>query len=62
MPVKLYVIDQHQILDLSEIIEDTILIFRHLAKILIDLGATHSFVNPTFMYGLISKLINYPMI
>ena len=32
--------------------EGTISVFHCLAKILIDPGATHSFVNPTFMCGI----------
>ena len=50
MPTRVYAIDQHQVSDLSEVIESTIPIFHRLAKILIDLGSTHSFVTPTFMY------------
>ena len=44
--------DQSEIPDPTEVIEGTIPIFHRLAKILIDPGATHSFVNPNFMKGI----------
>ena len=35
-------------------------IFHHLTKILIDLGATHSFVSPTFILGIDVKVERLP--
>ena len=52
MPVRLYALEQYQVPDSSEIVEGTIPIFHHLVKILIDPGATHSFVNPNFICGI----------
>ena len=40
--------------------ESTIPVFHRLAKSLIDPGATHSFVNPTFMCGLDVKVERLP--
>ena len=36
--------------------------FHRLAKVLIDPGAIHSFVNPNFMSGIDMKPIKYLMI
>ena len=41
-------------------IEGTIPIYHHLVKVLIHLGATHSFVNPDFMCGLDVKPVKLP--
>ena len=49
VPTRVYVLDQQQMPNPSEVIESTIPIFHRLAKILIDSSATHSFVNPNFM-------------
>ena len=49
---RVYAIEQHQLPDLSEVIEGTIPIFHRLAKILIDYSAIHSFVNLSFMCGI----------
>ncbi|XP_071924792.1 uncharacterized protein [Coffea arabica] len=38
--------------DSAEVVEGTIPVFYRLARILIDPGATHSFVNPEFMCGI----------
>ena len=46
--------------DSSEVIEGTIPIFHHLTKILIDLDATHFFVNPTFMCEIDVKVEKLP--
>ena len=41
-------------------VESTIPIFHRLVKVLIDPGATHSFVNPNFMSGIDVKPIKLP--
>ena len=56
VPARVYAIDQYQVPDLSEVVEGTIPIFHRLTKILIDPGSTHSFVTPTFIYGIDVKL------
>ena len=52
VPARVYALEQHQVLDSSEVVEGTIPVFHHLAKILIDPNATHSFVNPNLMCGI----------
>nr|XP_027120472.1 uncharacterized protein LOC113737438 [Coffea arabica] len=49
VPARVYALAQYQVPDSSEIVEGKIPVFHHLAKILIDPGATHSFVNPNFI-------------
>ena len=44
----------------TEVVEGTIPVFHRLAKILIDPGATHSFVSPTFMLGIDVKVERLP--
>ena len=39
-----------------EVVEGTIPVFHRLAKILINPGATHSFVSPAFMLGIDMKV------
>ena len=46
----MYAMEQHQRPDSFEAIKGMIAVFYHLAKILIDFSATHSFINPNFMY------------
>ncbi|XP_027155773.1 uncharacterized protein LOC113756211 [Coffea eugenioides] len=41
-------------------VESTIPVFHRLAKILIDSGATHSFVNPEFMCGIDIQPVSLP--
>ena len=60
MPARIYVLDQQQVPDSSEIVEGTIPVFHHLVKILIDPSATHSFVNPTFMCEIDMKAESLP--
>ena len=60
VPTRIYAIEQHQIPNSSKIIEDTILVFHRLAKILIDPGATHSFVYPNFMCEIDMKPARLP--
>ena len=57
---RVYALDHQQIPDSTEVVEGTIPIFHRLAKILIDPGATHSFVNPKFMSGVDVKPIKLP--
>ena len=52
MPTRVYALDHQQIPDSTEVVEGTIPIFHRLLKVLIDPGATHSFVNPKFMSGI----------
>ncbi|CAH2812800.1 MAG: hypothetical protein CBHOC_5437, partial [uncultured Caballeronia sp.] len=52
VPARVYALDQQQEPDPSEVVEGTLPVFHRLARILIDPGATHSFVNPSFMSGL----------
>ena len=51
VPTRIYVLDHQQVPDSTEVVECTILVFHRLAKVLIDPGTTHSFVNPKFMSG-----------
>ena len=60
MPARIYALDHQQVSDSSEVVEGTIPIFYRLTKVLIDLGATHSFVNPNFMSGIDVKPIKLP--
>ncbi|XP_071924779.1 uncharacterized protein [Coffea arabica] len=49
VPARVYSLEQQQVPDPSGVVEGTIPVFRRLARILIDPGATHSLVNPNFM-------------
>nr|XP_027109228.1 uncharacterized protein LOC113729095 [Coffea arabica] len=49
VPARVYAIDDQPVPDSSEVVEGTLPIFHRLARVLIDPGATHSFVNPIFM-------------
>ena len=60
MPARIYVLDQQQVPDSSEIVEGTIPVFHHLVKILIGPSATHSFVNPHFMCEIDLKVEKLP--
>ncbi|XP_071933782.1 uncharacterized protein [Coffea arabica] len=52
VPARVYSIGQRPVPDSVEVVEGTIPVFHRLARILIDPGATHSFVNPEFMCGI----------
>ncbi|XP_027109390.1 uncharacterized protein [Coffea arabica] len=58
--VRVYVLDHQQALESFEVVEGTIPVFHRLAKLLIDPGATHSFVNPAFMCGIDINSIKLP--
>ncbi|XP_027151966.1 uncharacterized protein LOC113780390 [Coffea eugenioides] len=60
VPAQVYSLEQHQVPDSSGVVEGTIPIFHHLARILIDPGATHSIVNPDFMCGIDIKPVSLP--
>ncbi|XP_027158207.1 uncharacterized protein LOC113759830 [Coffea eugenioides] len=57
---RVYALDYQQIPEATEVVEGTIPIFHRLARVLIDSGATHSFVNPNFMSGIDLKSIKLP--
>ncbi|XP_071928109.1 uncharacterized protein [Coffea arabica] len=52
VPARVYSIEQRPVPDSAEVVEGTIPVFHCLARILIDPGATHSFINPEFMCGI----------
>ena len=60
MLARVYILDQQAVPEPSKVVEGTIPVFHRLAKILIDPGATHSFVNPTFIYGIDVKAERLP--
>nr|XP_027109267.1 uncharacterized protein LOC113729140 [Coffea arabica] len=60
VPARVYTIDDQPVPDSSEVVEGTLPIFQRLARVLIDPGATHSFVNPTFMSGIDVKPVRLP--
>ena len=60
MPARVYALDHQQIPDSTEFIEGTILVFHRLVKVLIDPGATHSFVKPDFVSGVDVKPAKLP--
>ncbi|XP_027155850.1 uncharacterized protein LOC113756359 [Coffea eugenioides] len=60
VPARVYAIDDQPVPDSSEVVEGTLLIFHRLARVLIDPGATHSFVNPSFMSGIDVKPVRLP--
>ncbi|XP_071906001.1 uncharacterized protein [Coffea arabica] len=60
VPARVYAIDDQPVPDSSEVVEGTLPIFHRLARVLIDSGATHSFVNPTFMSGIDVKPVRLP--
>ncbi|XP_071918744.1 uncharacterized protein [Coffea arabica] len=49
VPTRVYALEHQQIPDTTEVVEGTIPVFHRLAKILIDPGASHYFINPNFM-------------
>ncbi|XP_027158242.1 uncharacterized protein LOC113759863 [Coffea eugenioides] len=60
VPVRVYSLDQQSVPEKTEVVEGTIPVFHRLTKILIDPGATHSFVSPTFMLGIDVKAKRLP--
>ncbi|XP_071901550.1 uncharacterized protein [Coffea arabica] len=60
VPARVYAIDDQPVPDSSEVMEGTLPIFHRLAKVLIDPGATHSFVNPSFMSGIDVRPVKLP--
>ncbi|XP_071900975.1 uncharacterized protein [Coffea arabica] len=57
---RVYAIDDQPVPDSSEVVEGTLPIFHRLAKVLIDPGATHSFVDPSFMSGIDVQPVRLP--
>ncbi|XP_027150214.1 uncharacterized protein LOC113750440 [Coffea eugenioides] len=57
---RVYALDSQHVPDPSEVVEGTLPIFHRLTKVLIDPGATHSFVNPAFMCGIDVKPVRLP--
>ncbi|XP_071920667.1 uncharacterized protein [Coffea arabica] len=57
---RVFALDHRRVPDSSEVVEGTIPIFHRLAKLLIDPGATHSFVNPAFMCGIAVNPVKLP--
>ncbi|XP_027122132.1 uncharacterized protein [Coffea arabica] len=49
VPARVYAMGHQEVTDPSAVIEGTLSIFRRTASVLIDPGATHSFVSPAFM-------------
>ncbi|XP_027124343.1 uncharacterized protein LOC113769317 [Coffea eugenioides] len=60
VPARVYAIGDQPVPDSSEVVEGTLPIFHRLAKVLIDPGATHSFVNPSFMSGIDVQPVKLP--
>nr|XP_027100439.1 uncharacterized protein LOC113719428 [Coffea arabica] len=60
VPARVYSLDQPTVPEPTKVIEGTIPVFHWLARILIDPGATHSFVNPAFMFGIDLKVERLP--
>ncbi|XP_027152140.1 uncharacterized protein LOC113752211 [Coffea eugenioides] len=58
--VRVFALDYQRAPESSEVVEGTILVFHRLAKLLIDPGATHSFVNPAFMCGIDVSPVKLP--
>ena len=57
---RVYALDHQRAPESSELVEGTIPIFHRLVKLLIDPGATHSFVNHTFMCGIDVNPVKVP--
>ncbi|XP_071905700.1 uncharacterized protein [Coffea arabica] len=60
VPARVYAIGDQPVPESSEVVEGTFPIFHRLAKVLIDPGATHSFVNPSFMSGIDVQPVRLP--
>ena len=52
MPVRVYALDNQQIHNPIKVMKGTIPFFHRLARVLIYVAATHSFVDPSFMNGI----------
>ncbi|XP_071912345.1 uncharacterized protein [Coffea arabica] len=57
---RVFALDHQQVPESSEVVEGTIPVFHRLAKLLIDPEATHSFVNPAFMCGIVVNPVKLP--
>nr|XP_027098911.1 uncharacterized protein LOC113718190 [Coffea arabica] len=57
---RAFALDYQRAPESYKVVEDTIPVFHRLAKLLIDPGATHSFVNPAFMYGIDINPVKLP--
>ena len=60
VPARVYSLEQRPVPDSAEVVEGTIPVFHCLGRILIDPGATHSFVNPEFMCGIDITPVHLP--
>ncbi|XP_071905699.1 uncharacterized protein [Coffea arabica] len=60
VPTRVCAIDDQPLPDSSKVVEGTLPIFHRLARVLIDPGATHLFVNPTFMSEIDVKPVRLP--
>ncbi|XP_027086577.1 uncharacterized protein [Coffea arabica] len=60
VPARVYAIDDQTVPDSSEVVKGTLPIFHRLVRVLIDPGATHSFVNSTFMSRIDVKPVILP--
>lgn len=52
VPARVYAMEQTDLQDLTDVIEGTLLIQNKIARVLIDPGATHSFVSSKFVSNL----------
>ena len=52
MPVRVYALDNQQIHNPIKVMKGTIPFFHRLARVLIYVAATHSFVDASFMNGI----------
>lgn len=57
---RVYSLEPQQVPDSFEVVEGTIPVFHRFAKVLVDPGATHFFVNPNFMCGIDIKPASLP--
>ncbi|XP_071933783.1 uncharacterized protein [Coffea arabica] len=57
---RVFALDHQRVPESSEVVEGTIPVFHRLAKLLIDPGPTHSFVNPAFMCGIAVNPVKLP--
>ncbi|XP_071918797.1 uncharacterized protein [Coffea arabica] len=57
---RVFALDHRRVPDSSEVVEGTIPVFHRLAKLLIDPGATHSFVKLAFMCGIAVNPVKLP--
>nr|XP_027098925.1 uncharacterized protein LOC113718208 [Coffea arabica] len=57
---RVYSLEPQQVPDSSKVVEGMIPIFHRSAKVLVDPGGTHSFVNPNFIYGIDIKPTSLP--